>query len=453
MKPSTIALALAGLTLFAWSGCSGSDDSKPPAPGDLKGSATEFVVLLGKEDFAGAVGRFDAAMSKALPEPKLQETWRSIVKQAGPFKKTLGTRTMQQAGYEVVFVTCEFEQTILDAKVVFNQAGQIGGLWFVPGQRPTSDAGAPPVPPKTVREKEVKVGDGEWALSGTLALPTAGDRSPCPAVVLVHGSGPLDQDETVGANKPFRDLAWGLAAKGIPVLRYEKRTKAYPTKFLAMRSFTVKDETIDDALNAVARLRTTEGLAADHIFVLGHSLGGIVAPRIGQADPAIAGLIIMAGATRPIEDLMLEQTRYILSLDGELSSDDKAKLAELQKEVNQVKKATNSSSTTFVLGAPPSYWLDLRRYDAPATAGALKQPLLILQGGRDYQVTQADFEGWRKALASRENVTFKLYPKLNHLFIAGDGRSTPADYDQPGRVANEVINDIADWISKQQPPR
>jgi fermentation-respiration switch protein FrsA (DUF1100 family) len=448
MKTSCIAFAFVWLTLFAGSGCSDSGDRRSPTNADLRSAAEEFVASLAREDFGGAVGRFDATMKAALPESKLREAWRSVAEQSGPFKKTLGTRTMPQAGYEVVFVTCEFERAILDVKVVFKASGKITGLWFVPGQRPTADANVPAGPPATVREKEIKVGDGKWALPGTLTLPATG-AGPWPAVVLVHGSGPNDRDETVCANKPFRDLAWGLAARGVAILRYEKATKIFPERFRTMRGLTVKEETIDDALNAVARLRATEGIATNRIFVLGHSLGGAVAPRIGQADPKIAGLIIMAGATRPLEDLVVEQTRYLLSLDGELSPDDQAKLAKLQADADKVKNLTDSSAATFVLGAPPSYWLDLRRYDAPATAKELKQPLLILQGGRDYQAAEADFEGWKQALASRPNVTFKLYPKLNHLFIAGEGKSTPAEYEQPGRVADEVVNDVADWISRR----
>jgi hypothetical protein len=248
--------------------------------------------------------------------------------------------------------------------------------------------------------------------------------------------------------KPFRDLAWGLAARGIAVLRYDKATQAFPDRFRTLGSLTVKEETIDDALRAVDRLRRTEGVATNRIFVLGHSLGGTVAPRIAQADPTIAGVIILAGSTRPIEDLMVEQTRYLLALDGGLSSEDQAKLAELQAQVKQVKQLTDAGSGAPILGAPASYWLDLRRYNAAATARELKQPLLILQGGRDYQVTVVDFDGWKKGLAGRSDVTFKLLPELNHLFIAGEGKSTPAEYERPGRVAEGVLDDIAPWITR-----
>ena len=416
---------------------------------EVASAGKKFVELLAKEDFAGAVGQFDDTMRTALPKPKLKETWQTLQSQAGPFQMQLGTKATKLAGYDVALVTCQFKQMALDAKVVFDAKGQVAGLFFVPSH-PAANASEPPPYARTnaFREREFIVGGGEWRLPGTLTLPTTG--GPWPAVVLVHGSGPNDRDETIGANKPFRDLAWGLASKGVAVLRYEKRTKAYAEKLQAagLGQFTVQEETIDDALSAVAQLRATDGLDPKRIFIVGHSLGGMLAPRIGQADPKLAGLIILAGATRPLEDLMVEQTRYLISLHGQPSSESQAKLDELLAEVAKVKKLTpgDSSSTALLLHAPPSYWLDLREHDTLAIAKELKQPLLILQGGRDYQVTEVDFKRWKESLAAHSNVTFKLYPKLNHLFIAGEGRSTPDEYEEPGHVAEGVVADIAEWI-------
>jgi uncharacterized protein len=415
-------------------------------------AAAEFVGLLAKQDFPGCVARFDATMKGALPEAKLREVWQTLGTQAGPFKKQLRTRAEKYGGYDIIFVTCQFEKTTLDAKVVFDAKRQVAGLFFVPSRA----APGPETLPSYVRtnsfqEKAVKVGAGEWTLPGTLTLPVR--PGPWPGVVLVHGSGPLDRDETIGPNKPFRDLAWGLATRGIAVLRYEKRTKEHPAKVLAAGRLTVKEETIDDALSAVALLRHTAGIDSRHLFVLGHSLGGLVAPRIGQADPAIAGLIVLAGSTRPLEDLMVEQTRYILSVEGKMSPAAESKLAELQAQVARVKKLTSADATNsaLVLGAPAAYWLDLRSYDAVATARALQQRMLILQGGRDYQVTEADFDGWKQGLAARSNVTFKLFPDLNHLFMSGQGKSTPAEYEQAGHVAGAVVDVIAEWVFSQTP--
>jgi dienelactone hydrolase len=414
--------------------------------GDVDASAREFVGLLAKADFAGAVGRFNAAMKQALPEARLREAWAGVQAQAGPFKKQLNTRAEKVPGYDVVLVTCQFEKATLDTKVVFNTNSQVAGLFFVPTRPATSP---PPAYARSdaFREKEFKVGKGQWVLPGTLAVPAGG--GPWPAVVLVHGSGPQDRDETVLANKPFRDLAWGLASRGVAVLRYEKRTKQYGAKIVAaIQEITLKEETIDDALDAAARLRATEGIDAKRVFVLGHSLGGMAIPRIGKADPEIAGLIVLAGSTRPLEDIIVDQLDYLASLDTSKTAEGSAKVAQIRAEVAKVKKLTAADvcSTNLLVGGPARYWLDLRDHDTLAIAKGLKQPLLILQGQRDYQVTQADFDGWKKALGAAPNATFKLYPTLNHLFIAGEGKSTPGEYEQSGHVAETVVADIAAWI-------
>jgi hypothetical protein len=251
------------------------------------------------------------------------------------------------------------------------------------------------------------------------------------AVVLVHGSGPNDRDETVGANHPFRDLAWGLADRGIAVLRYEKRTRQYPDRTAAIKNLTVRDETIDDAIAAARLLRSRDRIDPKRVFVLGHSLGGTLAPRIAAEDGALAGIVIMAGATRPLEQVAREQIAYLASLAPAASPVDQE--AALQRLLH---------------AAPDSYWKDLNAYQPARTAATLTIPILILQGERDYQVTLDDLKGWRSALDDRPNVTIKTYPSLNHLFLPGEGKSTPGEYERAGRIPDLVLDDIARWIDR-----
>lgn len=412
---------------------------------DLVPAARAFVELLVKKDFANAVATFDDTMKTAMPEAKLQETWNAVVAQVGAFKQIVKTRTEKRGAYTIVFVTSEFQNAALDIKVVFDQSKRIAGLFFAPV---TNVDYAPPPYIKTdsFREKEITVGAGEWTLPATLTTPVG--PGPFPAVVLVHGSGPNDRDETIGPNKPFKDLAGGLASRGIAVLRYEKRTKQYGAKLSSIRNFTVKDEVLDDALAAIELLRKTEGIDAKRIFVLGHSLGGMLIPRIGQLDRNLAGLIALAGATRSLEDVIPEQLAYIFSLDGSVSAEEQKQIDQAKEQAAKVKalKPEEANSTAVLFSAPVSYWLDLRGYNPPETAKELKQPLLILQGERDYQVTMEDFKRWNTALSGKSNVTFKSYPSLNHLFISGTGRSTPSEYDRAGHVDERVVEDIAAWI-------
>jgi uncharacterized protein len=418
-----------------------SDDGKPA---DREEHARAFITAMAKEDLKTAAKDFDEEMIKAFPNDALAKFWKDLIEKAGPLKNQGAAKKSKVAKYDVVVVACEFEKVAFDVRVVYDPDGKIGGFFV--------DLGPPSYARKdSFRETDVTVTTGDWSLPGTLTLPK-GD-GPFPAVVLLHGSGPLDRDSTIGPNKPLRDLAWGLASQGIAVLRYEKRTKAMQTKLVkAPEAFTLKEETVDDAVTAVELLSKQKEIDKKRIFLLGHSLGAFAAPRVAQAAPEVAGLILLAANSRPLEDLILEQASYVLPQQKLPDEEQKKILDELKKQLERVKDPKLSPDTPpseLPFGAPAAYWLDLRKYDPTNSAARLMQPMLILQGERDYQVTMMDFDGWKKALAEHQNVRLKSYPKLNHLFMVGEGKAKPAEYETPGHVAPEVIDDIADWIKKQ----
>jgi uncharacterized protein len=412
----------------------------------LEEKARAWVGLLVAQKFEEAVQSFDPTMTTLMPAASLQTTWNTLLTQVGDFKEIKNTRTAQQSGYDIVFVTCNFQNAAIDVKVVYDAGGKIAGLFFAPASE--TAAYNPPEYANTTlfTETEVTVGTEPWQLPATLTMPK-GD-GPFPAVILVHGSGPNDRDETIDGNKPFKDLAWGLASQNIAVLRYEKRTRQYPNECAAMIDrFTVQDETIDDAIEAVNQLSRTKGIDSKKIFVIGHSLGGMLAPRIAAQDDRIAGIIMMAGAARKLEDLMLEQTQYIAGLDGKTDDTEAGQIKTLQEQITKIKEL-DFSPGEIILGAGKAYWQDLEQYDPVTTAEKLTVPMLILQGERDYQVTMVDFANWSSALQGHANVTLKTHPDLNHLFITGSGKSTPAEYTKPGNVAQESVEDIAAWVKK-----
>jgi dienelactone hydrolase len=421
---------------------------QPAASDGLTVLAKQFVDLLAKEEFANATKHFDATMAKALPEEKMRELWTTLNGQVGAYKKQLATRTEKIGKYDVVFVTCEFERMSLNAKIVFDNQQQITGLFFLPVEKPQEFTAPDYANKDSFIEKAVTVGTGDWALPATLTLPK-GDGL-FAAVVLVHGSGAHDRDETIGRNKPFRDVAWGLASQGIAVLRYEKRNKQHPAKMMSLADhITVKEEVIDDALAAVALLKKSEKINPKKIFVVGHSLGGYLLPRIGKGDVSIAGLISLAGTTRPLEDVILEQYNYIFSLDGKVTDEEQKELEKTKAQIARVKSPNlKIGDKDLALGVPASYWLDLRGYNPPQLAETLKQPMLILQGEKDYQVTMQDFANWKAALAKHKNVEFKSYANLYHLFIETADKPAPANYEKASHVARYVIDDIANWIKK-----
>jgi uncharacterized protein len=447
----SLGLICAVSAALAFQGQSAAEDA-------LTVKAREFLTAMAKGDFQLAARDFDETMLKVSGPDKLEPMWtKQLPAQLGAFKKQGAARREQLQGYEIVLITCSFEKVAtLDARIVFDKAGRIAGFGFVPTAPPVKYEPPAYADPAKFEETEVTVGSGEWALPGTLTMPKG--AGPFPGLVLVHGSGPNSRDEELGPNKPFKDLAWGLATRGIAVLRYDKRSKVYGKKILAdpklEATMTVKDETIDDALAAASLLQKTNGIDGKRVFILGHSLGGFLMPRIALAAAPlkVTGFISMAGLTRPLDDTIIRQMTYLYGLAGtNLSDEDKKKLEDIKADVGKIKALTDAdrASTVKLVGAMPAYWLDLRGYNPTEVAKSVKAPMLFLQGGRDYQVQAVDLENWKAALGSRKDVEFHLYPKLNHLFYEGEGLLTPLEYMQKhGSVAPYVVDDIASWITK-----
>jgi fermentation-respiration switch protein FrsA (DUF1100 family) len=416
-------------------------------PSDPSWPARQFIDLLAKGDFAAAQSMLNADLAPRLPPARLQQIWQGVQKQAGAYRRSGGVQTQPGQKSDLVILTCIFEEMQLDARIPVDKEGRIAGLNF----RQHVDYSPPDyVKTDSFHEKEVIVGSGEWSLHGTLTLPNG--NGPAAAVVLVSGSGPNDRDSTVGPNKPFRDLAWGIASRGIAVLRYNKRANEHPEEVSKLASFTVKGETTDDALLAVALLRATPGIDAKKIFVLGHSLGGLLAPRIARADPAIAGLIVLGGTKDFVVDQIVPQMRHNFTLHGPMTGEQQKMLDTVAQQVaraNDPKLSASTPRAELPLGVPASYWLDLRGYHPDKVARDIQQPMLFLEGERDYQVTMEDFNTWKTELAGKSNAQFKSYPRLNHFFLEGEGVSSDEELLKPGHIPGVVVDDIANWIKRQ----
>jgi uncharacterized protein len=415
------------------------------APPDYEGTARTIIADMVARQFDKVVARFDDRMHEAVTADKLAPIWDGLIAEMGALVSITKVESSEQSSYHIIYATCAFEKNSWTLVLAFTPEGELGGF------SSTRDPWKAPeyAKPDTFEEQSITVQSGHWDLPGTLTLPKG--QGPFAAVVLVHGSGPNDQDETIGPNKIFKDLAWGLASQGIAVLRYTKRTKQYGAKsFDDPNNFTVKDETIDDARAAVSLAAVTSKIDPKRIYIAGHSQGAYLGPRIAYGAPQIAGLILMAGNTRPLEDLVVEQVRYVASLNGAVTPEGQKGIDKAEESAREFRNLDlKPGMTVDLLGAklPATYVLDLRSYHPRDVAATLTIPIFVLQGGRDYQVRAADFDGWKKALAAKPNVMLKLYPDLNHLFAPGSGPSSPGEYMKQNHVPVEVVADIAAWIA------
>ncbi|WP_157259621.1 alpha/beta hydrolase family protein [Paenibacillus sp. OSY-SE] len=436
------------------------NDSVVPDASDWKTRASQFVVQWGK---LAAQPQAEAQLQKLIT-PELREATKQMSLSLNTKLLTgmFGLPTqfenaaMQDNGVHqnvsILFKTDKGQ--LLPLELRYNDQGLVDELFFSAVgsggyQAPAYDNAS------AYKEENIVIGEGQFKLPGTLTVPANGE-SAFPVVVLVHGSGQNDRDESIGAGKMFRDMAVGLAEQGIATIRYEKRTREYPFQATAMPKFTVKEETLDDALEAVKWAGQDERLNKERVYVLGHSQGGMLVPRMLAQDSAksIRGGIIAAGPSGPLEDLILTQMEGQLKRAKEAGQPEQV-TAQIEAQVNMWKqqlqvikneKYTADNYPQDLQLAMASWWFDFRNNYGGEIAKDQKIPLFIIQGDNDVQVGKEHLDGWKEALKNRKDVEFKLYPKLNHIFVPSDKPSTGEEYVVPGNVPLDVVNDVAKWV-------
>ncbi|HUR48084.1 MAG TPA: alpha/beta fold hydrolase [Acidimicrobiales bacterium] len=388
-------------------------------------------------------------MAGLVTPGQLEDGWTQLQAMSGQFQKVESRGEEKAQGMKFTVHILRFEKGSL--KVLSREAdGKLAALAMQPGEPPTPVGPPEYADSSAFTESEVRVDCEGFPLPALLTVPKK--ASGAPAVVMVAGSGPNDRDETIGKLKPFRDIAQGLATKGIASIRYDKRTKAAPGMFDAKRG-TLHDEVVKDAVSALKVLKSKTGgklgrkgaVDAKRIFVLGHSLGALAAPRIVQAAPEFAGMVLLAGTTRPLEDAVIAQMTHLAG--PKPTKDVKAQLKRIADQVALVKSPDLTPDTPIEdlpLGINASYWLDLRDFDCVAETAKLAKPVLVCAGEVDYQVPVEQLDDWRKGLKGHPDADIKLYDGLSHAFMPGTGQAS--DYAIEANVDARVVNDIAAWL-------
>lgn len=392
-----------------------------------------------------------------LSSVKMQQVWEGIASAYGKYDKLRSLTSSREDRRTLLSGVASFTNGEISVTFAVNSSGEIQGLWFAPYLEPKA---APDLAlPAGVTEEEVIVGAGTaHPLKGILTLPKD-QVQPLPSVVLVQGSGASDLNEAAYAYMPFRDIAYGLAAQGIAVLRYNKRSYSYPQEFMgaAAASVTVKEETVEDAIAAAKLLKQDRRLDASQVYLAGHSLGAMLGPRIDADGGSFAGLILLAGSPRSLWEIIYDQNMQIIRKMDDSIPAKAENSATMEAELAKAKSLSTLTDeqakiAPAVFGSPAYYFKEMDQHSAAGLARKLTKPVLVLQGSDDFQVfADVDFPLWKEVLKGNPSAEFKLYPGLNHFFVNYDGEAagTPDEYNVPGLVDAQVIMDMGQWILKQ----
>lgn len=464
MTIQCVLIIAACLSVLMASGC-GSTSLVP--------KANAMVDAMAKGEYTSAVSDVSTSMKDVVSPEQIKSFWTGLTEKSGVYVGHTGSRQSQNGDYRTVDIQCQFQNANWLIAVDFDADDKVIGIqyWFTEtkyseGNIPayinrerfdertiTFHSGGGEDTDYILRvEKDssgstrrVSIRNGTKKVTAILSVPRG--TGPFPLVILVPDTLVNGANGT-GPAKPLHDIAWGLASQGISTLRYDNdQSNRNYTK-----TWTVNEDVVNDVAAAITSVRDQNKIDVSRIYVLGHGLAGFLAPRIGRDINDIAGLIVMAGFARPLQDVVRDIHHYHASISDPYMSDfTRSELAKIDQDTSAIKNLSpNADPSTLLLDLPVSYWGDLQGYVPADVAKDLAQPMLIMHGGRDYVATSADLKQWKQGPGSRSNVTVKLYPDLNHILMSGTGKSTPVEYGIPGHVPEQVITDISNWIHKQK---
>ncbi len=409
---------------------------------EQKTAASEFIDALVARDWPKLQSLAHPDMQGKITTAQWEELINGMESKAGKVVRHSYYEGAFNRSYANIVHRLHFQKDSIAVRIVVDSLNLVGGFWLDQIKKVYAFPPPPYADKKSFREEDVTIGDS-LKLPGVVSIPRG--KGPFPAVVLVHGSGPQDRDQTIAGNKMFRDIAWGLASKGIIVLRYDKRTKVHGPKMNLLK-LTVQEETIDDAIAAIALLQKRKDIDTSRLILVGHSLGAWAAPEIAAKSGRVKGVVMLAPIARPLEVVISDQLRFIASQQDTLTEQESVKLhAELQK-ASQIAEETLGESK-LLLGAPALYYYDLHKRDQKAYARGLHLPIFIARGEKDYQAPQMEYVLWQEHLKDIAQVEFKTYKNCYHPFIETDAKPGPWNYSMEGHVAEELIRDLGRWCT------
>lgn len=291
------------------------------------------------------------------------------------------------------------------------------------------------------KEIEIQFGSDKFPLTGYLSMPNKNFKA---VVILIHGSGMLDENSSIGPNKIFLDITHYLNKKNIAVFRYPKRNFVYKNHYCAHPPLNVSEEVLDDAHMAIEAVKSCDSIpSSSPLFLLGHSQGAAFAPYLAQFHKEIKGLILLAPPGRNAFHLFIDQFEYLSSIKSHYQNKFK-----YQYDIYKyLKNEKNPKNVKEFLGLSAIYWNQWNHIvqNAPDTLLKLKKPALIAGFNNDYQVTLSDFSVYKKHL--HQNNLFELLwmDNVSHMLFYSQDKSFKA-YFEKNTVSKPLLEKISCWI-------
>ena len=416
-----------------------TDTETPEGPASVTEAGEQFVADMADGAFESAYQRFRSNLQSQTSPGHVEAVWMGYTNVGGPFQEVADATETVQSGYDAVDLTLAFERGEHVLRIMVDEAFDVVGFFI-------NDEYSRPeyVDTDAFDIEETTLETEDCLMEGAVTVPDV--ENEVPGVVLVHGSGPADMDQTTKGSKPFKDIAEGLATRGIAVFRYDKRTYAC-SNAVQPSEYTLDSVCVDDALLAVEQMRSVPAVDPDRTFVVGLSLGALAAPRIADRDGELAGTVSLAAPGRSFYEIFIDQYEHLATV-GEYEWDRMdSQYEEWSDRIDRIRNGDYQPGDN-VLGYPGAFWTSIDEYAHFETARGVDAPMLFLQGDRDYQVSlQKDFELWQEELTDRPDTSFESYDGLNHLFQYGEGASVNPEYFLHNPVDQAVVADIAEWVS------
>ncbi|MHB1278379.1 MAG: alpha/beta hydrolase [Bacteroidia bacterium] len=406
-----------------------------------------FLYALIEKNGDQAFSYMDTSVRSKISPAELNTLWRQVELglQLGGYLDTQGY-LFESPSLHIGLV---FAKGPIDLKVTFAPGGGVIGFFF---EAPTDKTPYRiPEYADTSRFSEISLPlqSGKNTLPGKLCLPKG--EGPFPLVVLSHGSGPNGMDEKLGPNRIFRDIAYGLASQGIAVYRFHKRTYVYGLESAEnSEELTVKEEYLDDLYSAIDTLMYHPQIDSARFFLMGHSLGALLAPRVALGSGKLRGIILAAAPVQPLDSLVLYQMEFLNALDS--SGTYYRALNDTREEIAYLRSpefSLETESNWLPLQLNAHYWMDILNYNAVDSLKKYPGYALILQAEDDYQVPYGEYVRWQNALKKRKKTYYASFPGLGHGFFPSEGLKGPEQYNHYAPVSKDMIVRVVRFVRKE----